>query len=71
MTFRRLALPLLLAVGGAVYIGINLSMPYRGFHQEAFVDLPKGTNARQMAEVLENAGEAIQGATAELSKAAK
>ena len=54
--FRRLALPLLLAVGGAVYIGINLSMPYRGFHQEAFVDLPKGTNARQMAEVLENAG---------------
>jgi UPF0755 protein len=53
---RRLALVLLLAVGAAVYIGINLNTPYAGFNQEAFVDLPKGTGALQMAAMLQNAG---------------
>jgi UPF0755 protein len=54
--FRWLAVFLLLVLGGAVYIGINLNTPYAGFHREIFVDLPKGTGARQMAAILRNAG---------------
>jgi UPF0755 protein len=54
--FRRLAVVLLCAMGGVAYIGINLNTPYAGFHPEAFVDLPKGTSARQMATALQNAG---------------
>jgi cell division protein YceG involved in septum cleavage len=55
--FRRLALVLLLCAMAAVaYVGINLNTPYAGFNQEAFVDLPKGTSARQMAAMLQNAG---------------
>ncbi|HXM40386.1 MAG TPA: endolytic transglycosylase MltG [Bryobacteraceae bacterium] len=54
--FRRLALVLLCAAGGAAYIGINLNTPYAGFNREAFVDLPKGTGARQMATLLGNSG---------------
>ena len=40
----------------AVYIGINLNTPYTGFNREAFVDVPKGTSARQMAALLQNSG---------------
>jgi UPF0755 protein len=54
--FRRLALVLLCVIGAVAYIGINLNTPYAGFNQEAFVDLPKGTDARQMAAILRNAG---------------
>jgi UPF0755 protein len=54
--FRRLALVLLCAMGAMAYIGINLNSTYAGFNQEAFVDLPKGTNARQMADLLQSAG---------------
>jgi peptidoglycan lytic transglycosylase G len=54
---RRLALVLLLcAIGAVAYIGIDLSTPYAGFNREAFVDLPKGTTAREMAAMLQNAG---------------
>jgi UPF0755 protein len=54
--FRRLALVLLCAMGFVAYIGISLNTPYAGFNQEAFVDLPRGTGARQMAEMLRNSG---------------
>ena len=54
--FRRLALALLCAMGAVAYVGINLNTPYAGFNQEAFVDLPKGTSARQMAAMLQNSG---------------
>jgi UPF0755 protein len=54
--FRRLALAILCAMGAVAYVGINLNTPYAGFNQEAFVDLPKGTSARQMAAMLQNSG---------------
>ncbi|MGA2737667.1 MAG: endolytic transglycosylase MltG [Bryobacteraceae bacterium] len=54
--FRRLTLVLLCVVGAVAYIGINLNTPYAGFNREAFVDLPKGTGARQMAALLQNSG---------------
>ena len=55
--FRRLALVLLCAMGAVVaYIGVNLKMPYAGFNQEVFVDLPKGTSARQMSAILHGSG---------------
>jgi UPF0755 protein len=54
--FRRLALVLLGAMAAAAYIGINLNTSYAGFNHEAFVDLPKGTGARQMAAMLQRAG---------------
>lgn len=53
---RRLALVLLCAMGAAAYIGINLMAPYAGFRQEVYVELPKGTSARQMAAMLQSAG---------------
>ena len=54
--FRRLALVLLCAVGAIAYVGVNLNTRYAGFNQEAFVELPKGTGARQMAAMLQDAG---------------
>jgi len=54
--FRRLGLILVCAMAGVAYIGIDLNTPYAGFNREAFVDLPKGTGARQMAAMLQNAG---------------
>ena len=58
MTLSRwLALVLLgCAVAAVAYTGIDLNTPYAGFNREAFVDLPKGTGARQMAAMLQNAG---------------
>ena len=53
---RRLALVLLCLIGAAVYILINLNTRYAGFTGETFVDLPKGTGARQMAAMLHDAG---------------
>jgi UPF0755 protein len=43
-------------VAAVAYTGIDLNTPYAGFNREAFVDLPKGTGARQMAAMLQNAG---------------
>ena len=40
----------------SAYIGINLNTPYAGFNRDVFVDLPKGTSARQMAAMLQDAG---------------
>jgi UPF0755 protein len=54
--FRRLALVLLCAMGALAYIGVNLNANYQGYNQEVFVDLPKGTGARQMAALLQNSG---------------
>lgn len=54
--FRRIALFLICVLGACAYIGSALNAPYAGFNREAFVDLPKGTNARQMAELLQNSG---------------
>jgi len=54
--FHRLALALLCAMGAVAYVGVSLNTPYAGFNQEAFVDLPKGTSARQMAAMLQHAG---------------
>jgi UPF0755 protein len=54
--FRRLALALLCALGAVAYVGISLNTPYAGFNREVFVDLHKGTGARQMAAMLEQAG---------------
>jgi UPF0755 protein len=54
--FRRIALVLLCIIGAVAYAGINLNTPYAGFNQEVFVDLPRGTGARQMAEVLQHSG---------------
>jgi UPF0755 protein len=56
MRFRRLALVLLCAIGAVAYIGIDLSTPFAGFNQQAFVDLPTGTSARQMAAMLQSSG---------------
>jgi UPF0755 protein len=54
--FRRLALILLCLLGAVAYVGINLNTPFSGFNREVFVDLPKGTSARQMADMLREAG---------------
>jgi UPF0755 protein len=54
--FRRLALVLLCIVGAVAYVGVSLKTPYEGFNREVFVDLPKGTSARQMAAMLQDAG---------------
>ena len=54
--FRRLALVLLLGLGAAGYIAINLNTPYSGFSRDTFVDIPKGTGTRQMAALLESSG---------------
>ena len=54
---RRLILVLLLCSFAAVaYIAFSLTAPYRGFGQEAFLDLPKGTSTLQMAGMLRNRG---------------
>lgn len=53
----RIGIVLLLAAAGAiVYIALQLNTPYSGFSRETFVDIPKGTGTRQMAELLQNAG---------------
>jgi UPF0755 protein len=55
--FRCLALVVLLcALGAAAYVAIDLNTGYAGFNRESFVDLPKGTGARQMAAALQSAG---------------
>ena len=53
---RRLGVVLLLVMGAGVYVAISMSSPYAGFNREAFVDLPKGTGALEMAAILQNAG---------------
>lgn len=55
--FRRLVLAgLLCLAAAAVYIGIDLNTPYDGFGKQAFVDFPKGTSTKRMAEMLAAAG---------------
>lgn len=56
MRFRWLALLLVCAMGAAGYIGIILNTPFAAFSQPVFVDLPKGTTARQMADMLQRSG---------------
>ncbi len=56
-TLRGLILAgLVCAAGAAAYIAMSLSSPYAGFSRETFVDFPKGTSTRYMAQMLENAG---------------
>lgn len=43
-----------LAAGG--YLFYALSVPYQGFQNEAFVDIPAGTSTQQMADMLQRAG---------------
>jgi UPF0755 protein len=54
--FRRLAPVLLCGAAVAGYVVIDLNWPYAGFDREAFVELPKGTGAPQMAAMLASAG---------------
>ena len=54
--FSWLALALLLVIAVVVYVGVNLNTRYVAFNQEVFVDVPKGTSARQIAAMLQNAG---------------
>jgi UPF0755 protein len=49
-------LVVLLGMGAMGYIGVSLTTAYTGFNREVFVDLPRGTGARQMADLLQNAG---------------
>lgn len=51
-----MALLFLAALGAAAYAAFELKTPYAGFGRETFVDFPKGTNTRQMAAMLQNAG---------------
>jgi UPF0755 protein len=54
---RRLFVLLLLALlAGAAYVLYVLNRPYAGFEQEAFVELPRGTGTRQIADKLREAG---------------
>ena len=53
---RRLAVPLLLVLAAGAYLLVSLNTSYAGFKGEAFVDFPKGTTARQMAESLQSNG---------------
>jgi UPF0755 protein len=53
---RWIAVALFCGMAAVAFVGISLNTPYTGFNQEVFVDLPKGTNARQMADMLQNAG---------------
>jgi UPF0755 protein len=39
-----------------IYVGVNLNTRYIAFNQEVFVDVPRGTSARQIAAMLQNAG---------------
>ncbi|HLY16077.1 MAG TPA: endolytic transglycosylase MltG [Bryobacteraceae bacterium] len=55
MKLLRWLVPVLLC-GATAYVGIDLATPYAGFSQPSFVDLPKGTDTRQMAALLQNAG---------------
>jgi len=54
--WRRFAVLLLCLIGAAAYLGIQLVSSYAGFKTETFVDFPKGTSVRQMADMLQNAG---------------
>jgi len=55
--FRRAALVIFFGVlGGLAYLGVDMNTPYAAFSQEAFVDFPKGTTTRQMANLLQNSG---------------
>ena len=53
---RRVAFLLIGLMIVFAFLGINLTRPFIGFNQETFVDIPKGTSIRQMAELLQNAG---------------
>jgi UPF0755 protein len=48
------ALVLIAAAGG--YLAYQLQIPYAGFKNEVFVDIPSGTSTRGMARMLESAG---------------
>ncbi len=54
---RRLFLvALLLAVVAAAYLAYQLQVPYSGFKNEVFIDIPAGTSTRGIARMLEEAG---------------
>jgi UPF0755 protein len=47
---------LLLVLAGAAYLAFTLYAPYSGFHDETFVDIPRGASTPRIAEMLEHAG---------------
>ncbi|MDQ6677433.1 MAG: endolytic transglycosylase MltG [Acidobacteriota bacterium] len=67
--FRALILVVLLAIvgiGSAFYL---TSKPYQGFEGERFIDIPKGTSTRGIAELLQKAGVVQHGWTFLLARA--
>jgi len=54
--FRWFLLIVICVVAALGYLGIGLYTAYAGFQQPVFVDLPKGTSAAHMADLLQNAG---------------
>lgn len=54
--FSWLALALLFVIAVVIYVGVNLNTRYIAFNQDVFVDVPRGTSARQIAAMLQNAG---------------
>ena len=53
---RGLLAIVLLGLVAAGFLAVSLNQPYAGFHQETFIDFPKGTHTAQMAAMLEKAG---------------
>jgi UPF0755 protein len=53
---RRFGILLLLASAAAAYLVYEARREYAGFAKETFVDFPKGTSTREMAQMLRQAG---------------
>lgn len=53
---RFVFLLLLLVAGAGLFLYLSLNRPYRGFQNEAFVEIPKGTSTRKLAQQLKEAG---------------
>jgi UPF0755 protein len=53
---RAFKLLLLIAAAAAAYLAYALNRPYAGFSGERLVDLPRGTSAARMADILEDNG---------------
>src|SRR5438128_826376 len=53
---RFVFLLLLLVTGAGLFLYLSLNRPYRGFQNEAFVEIPKGTSTRELSQQLKDAG---------------